>query len=356
VEARPEHPVESAQDDAESDHRGRGIPCWCGRVQQATRRKLARGGWRSVARTGRAEGHTRLTSIDANKSGIRFQNNASDKILLGNRMLAQGAGVSLGDVDGDGLTDIFLARTEGCSALYRNAGNWKFEDITTRAHVGACNRHATGSALADVDGDGDLDLVLVTTTGPNSIFLNDGKARFTEHRDLGLDTVGRGSTSITMADVNGDGRLALFITNYKPYSVEDTIPPQQRAFSQMVREVGPKKYEIVPEHQKDYKIVMRPDMGGMRMTQRAEPDEFYINDGRGHFTRVPMTSGRFLDEHGVPVKEEFESFGFSARFVDFNGDRAPDLYVGNDFEDLDQLWLNDGAGNFSLPIGPPCVR
>ena len=181
-----------------------------------------------------------FTALEGGKTGIRFQNNASEKILLGNRMLAQGAGVSLGDVDGDGLTDVFLARTEGCSALYRNEGDWHFEDITTRARVGACGRHATGSALADVDGDGDLDLILVATTGPNAIFLNDGKARFTEHRDLGLDTIGRGATTITMADVAGDGRLALYVTNYKPYSVDDTIPPQQRAFNQMVRQVGPK--------------------------------------------------------------------------------------------------------------------
>ncbi len=286
--------------------------------------------------------------MDAGKTGIRFQNMASEKILLGNRMLAQGAGVSMGDVDGDGLPDVFLARTEGCSALYRNRGNWQFDDITKDAHVGACDRHATGSALADVDGDGDLDLVLVATTGPNAIFLNDGKGKFTERRDLGLDTTGRGATTITMADVAGDGHLSMFIANYKPYSVDDTIPPQQRAFNQMVREVAPKKYEIVPEHRRDYKLVVRPDMGGMRMTQRAQPDEFYANDGQGHFTRVPMASSRFRDASGAPISEEFESFGFGAKFVDLNGDGAPDLYVANDFEDLDQLWFNDGAGNFRL--------
>ncbi len=295
-----------------------------------------------------ARGTPGFTRLDAGKTGIRFQNNASEKILLGNRTLAQGGGVSLGDVDGDGLPDVFLARTEGCSALYRNTGNWKFEDITTRARVGACDRHASGSALADVDGDGDLDLVLLATTGPNAIFLNDGAARFTERRDLGLDTTGRGATTVTMADVSGDGRLAMFIANYKPYNVDDTIPPQQRAFNQMVRETGPKQFEIQPEHRKDYKLVMRPDMGGMRMTQRAEPDEFYLNDGGGRFTRVPMTSGRFRDASGAPIAEEFESFGLAAKFVDLNGDGAPDLYVANDFEDTDQLWFNDGRGAFQL--------
>ncbi len=293
-------------------------------------------------------GKTGFTRMEAGKTGVRFQNVATEKILVGNRNLGQGAGVALGDVDGDGRPDLFLARTEGCSALYRNQGNWKFEEITTRARVGACDRHATGAAFADVDGDHDLDLVLVTATGKNAIFLNDGSGRFTERRDLGLDTVGRGATTVAMADVDGSGRLALFIANYKPYNVDDTIPPQQRAFNQMVKEVRPKQYEVVPEHRRDYKVVMRPDMGGMRLTQRAEPDEFYVNDGTGHFTRVPMTTGRFRDASGKPLAEEFESFGLSARFADLNGDGAPDLYVANDFEDLDQLWWNDGTGGFRL--------
>ena len=61
--------------------------------------------------------------------------------------------------------------------------------------------------------------MLLATTGGNAIFLNDGAGRFTERRDLGLDTTGRGATTVTMADVSGDGRLALFIANYKPYNV-----------------------------------------------------------------------------------------------------------------------------------------
>lgn len=291
---------------------------------------------------------TGFTAIERGTTRIRFQNTASEKILLGNRVLGQGAGVSLGDVDGDGLPDVFLAKTEGCNALYRNLGDWKFEDITTSARVGACDRFTTGSAFADVDGDGDLDLVMVATTGPNAIYLNDGKGRFTEHRDLGLDSVARGATTVTMADVNGDGHLALYIANYKPYSVQDTIPPQQRAFNQMVREIGPKQFEVVEGHRQDYKLVMRPDMGGLRMTERAAPDEFYRNDGKGHFTRELIASARFRNADGSPITEEFESFGLGAKFVDLNGDGAPDLYVANDFEDMDQLWYNDGIGNFQL--------
>lgn len=296
-----------------------------------------------------AKGTPGFTQMDGKLTGVTFQNSAGDSILLGNRILAQGGGVSLGDIDGDGLPDVFLAHTDGCSALYRNLGNWKFEDITKTAGVGACNKRSTGSALADVDGDGDLDLILLATTGPNAIYMNDGKGVFTERRDVGLDSAGRGATTVTMADVNGDGHLAMFIANYKPYSVDDTIPPQLRAFNQMVREVAPKKFEVVEAHRRDYRLVMRPDMGGLRMTQRAEPDEFYTNDGKGNFTRAPMmASPRFVDAQGKQFTEEFESFGLTAKFIDLNGDGAPDLYVANDFEDLDQIWYNDGKGNFKL--------
>ncbi|MDA1082573.1 MAG: FG-GAP-like repeat-containing protein [Gemmatimonadetes bacterium] len=272
----------------------------------------------------------------------------SESLLVRNRVLGQGAGVALGDVDGDGLSDVFLAKTEGCNSLYRNLGNWKFEDITAAAGVGACERHSTGSALADVDGDGDLDLVLLATNGPNAIFLNDGHARFTERRDLGLDPRGHGGTTLAMADVDGSGHLALYVANYKPYFIDDSIPPSERGTGQLVREISPGRYEVTEERKTDYKLVERADMGGLHVTQRAEPDEFYLNDGSGRFRRPVAGDVRFRDPAGKPIAEEQESFALGARFADLNGDGAPDLFVANDFEDTDKLWFNDGRGRFRL--------
>ncbi len=296
--------------------------------------------WRELDVSGGAPG---FTHMEGRASGITFSNEVSDSLLLGNRILGQGAGVALGDVDGDGRVDVFLGRTEGCSKLYRNLGNWHFQDITKEAGVGVCDRNTTGAVFADVDGDGDLDLILLSTRGPNAIFLNDGKGHFTERRDLGLDSVGKGGTTITLADVDGSGRLSMYVANYRAYNLDDSLPPQQRAFNQMVRQSAPGKYEIVPEFRNEYRLVMRPDMGGLRMSVRGSPDEFYRNEG-GRFVRVPV-SERFTDAAGKPVQPD-ESFGLDAKFVDLNGDGAPDLYVGNDFEDMDALWFNDGHGNF----------
>jgi hypothetical protein len=293
-------------------------------------------------------GEPGFTAMSGPRIGVRFQNTVSDSVLLGNRMLAQGGGTCLGDVDGDGLVDIFLARTEGPNALYRNLGDWRFEEITDSAGVAAPFQYSSGCALADIDGNGSLDLVLLATMGPNAIYLNDGTGRFTEHgADLGLDETGHGGTTIAMADVDGNGTLDLYIANYKPYSPVDRVPPQQRAPNQLVRQVGPDRYEVVPEYQADFKLVMRPDMGGLNLTMRAEPDEFYLNEG-GRFRAIALPSEQFLAADGRPLDPAPESFALGARFADLNGDGAPDLYVANDFEDPDLFWLNDGRGTFRL--------
>ncbi|HEV8380499.1 MAG TPA: VCBS repeat-containing protein, partial [Gemmatimonadales bacterium] len=302
--------------------------------------------WRAldIARTGLTPGFTSLTP---EQTGIAFSNTVSDSMLVHNRQLAQGAGVCLADVDGDGRPDVFLARTAGPSALYRNLGGWHFEDITARAGVAAPDRHATGCTFADVDGDGDQDLLLVSLGGPNALFVNDGTGHFTE-QTAGL-TDRAGSMTIAVADVDGDGDLDLYVANNKAYTTIDRIPPQERGFDRITRKLGPNRYEVREPYRADYKVVNRADLGGYSLVQRADPDFFYLNDGTGHFVREPMAHNRrFLDETGKPLAAEREDFGLAAIFIDLNGDGAPDLYVANDFEDPDQCWINDGHGRFRL--------
>src|SRR5881397_3104075 len=287
-----------------------------------------------------------FVELPPSRTGIRFTNSISLDSALWNRHLAQGGGVALGDVDGDGLPDVYLTSNEGANALYRNLGDWHFEDITTNAGVALTGRHSTGAVFADVDGDGDLDLLVSTLGGGVALFVNDGHGVFTERTAAAGLASQAGSMTMTLTDVDGDGHLDLYVANYKTRSAMDVYPPQERSFDQVVREVGPHRFEVVPKFRKDYRVVDRPEYNLVSMQQRADPDAFYLNDGTGRFTLVPWTSGRFRDEHGKPLTAAPEYFGLSAKFTDIDGDGAPDLYVCDDFEDPDMFWLNDGTGTF----------
>lgn len=305
-------------------------------------------GGHSPRHAGGGGGAAGFTLLPTSQTGIAFTNTVGDSLLEHNRQLAQGAGVCLADVDGDGHPDVFLAHTQGPNALYRNLGNWQFEDIAVQAGA-APDRVSTGCAFADVDGDGDADLILVSLGGPNAVFVNDGTGHFTE-RPLGLASGGRaGSMTVAVADVDGDGDLDLYVANNKAYTTLDRMSPQDRAFTRVTRQLGPNRYEVLARYRQDYKLVDRADLGGVSLIQRADPDFFYRNDGSGHFVREPLARNpRFRDAHGMVLREEREDFGLAAMFADLNGDGAPDLYVANDFEDPDQFWLNDGRGSFRL--------
>ncbi len=293
----------------------------------------------------RSSGGPGFAEVPASRTGIRFVNTVTLDNALANRHLAQGGGVAIGDVDGDGLPDIYLTSNQGANALYRNQGDWRFEDITARAGVALAGRRSTGAVFADVDGDGDLDLLVSTLGGGVVLLVNDGRGVFTERSpESGLKSQAA-SMTMTLTDVDGDGHLDLYVANYKTRSAMDVYPPQERAFDQVVRRVG-SRFQVVPKFRKDYRVVDRPEYGLVSMQQRADPDGFYLNDGTGHFTLVPWTSGRFRDPDGRPLNAAPEYFALSAKFTDVDGDGAPDLYVCDDFEDPDFLWLNDGHGVF----------
>lgn len=301
--------------------------------------------WRAldVPRKGQA-GFRMLT---ASKTGLTHRNDIDETRGLDNRGLLDGAGVALGDVDGDGLPDIVLASEEAPAALYHNDGDFAFTDVTKASGLDFSGLATTSVVLADVDGDRDLDLLAGTFGGPVALFANDGTGHFTNVTAGSGLTGGYNATTMTLADVDGNGSLDLYVATYKTRNALDAYTPQQRAFDQVLKKVGDSMV-VVDEWKKEYRVESRPDLGGFMRSQRAEPDLFFLNDGKGHFTRVPVVGDRFRDESGAPLREEPDYFTLAARFYDVNGDGAPDLYVCNDLEDPDQFWLNDGNGGFRL--------
>ena len=307
--------------------------------------------WRELAVPRR--GHVGFTELPASRTGITFENTARREQTLQNQNLLIGSGVALGDVDGDGLVDIYLSHLEGPNQLYRNLGNWRFEDITELAGVAAPDRFSTGVVFADVDGDRDLDLLTAATGGPNALYVNDGAGQFTDRTaEAGLVS-DRGSTTMTLADVDGDGDLDLYIANYKVVDVSQLFTERQLSFDEAVQQVGEDRYEVVPALRDHFRFE-KVDGAWVR-TPRVDPDWFYLNDGTGRFEQVPFTSERFRDEEGYRLTREPEGFGLAARFYDVDGDGDPDLYVCNDFEGPDHFWINDGTGTFQA-LEPTSLR
>ena len=299
--------------------------------------------WRPLLAPG--NGPTRFTSLSPSRTRVEFDNDVSADLLVQNRHLTNGSGVALADIDGDGWVDIYLGRLDGPNALYRNLGNWRFEDVTEQAGLLADDRFTTGVVFADVDGDRDLDLLVTALGGPNSLFLNDGAGVFTVRtRESGLESE-QGSHTMALADVDGDGDLDLYVANYKVESVMDMFSPAERAFDRVVRQVG-EQYTVLPEFREHYEL--RRDSDRILRQEVGEADFFYLNDGQGRFELVPADQERFLDEDGSPLTVPFRDWGLTARFHDVDGDGDPDLYVGNDFESPDRFWLNDGTGHFRL--------
>jgi hypothetical protein len=288
-----------------------------------------------------------FTSLAPDWTGVTFSNRLSDQSIARNGVLSNGSGVALGDVDGDGRCDIYLCGLEGRNVLYRNLGEFRFEDVTEQAGV-ACDRQwSTGAVFGDVDGDGDLDLLVNALGGGTRLFLNDGGGRFTEKSECGL--VRRfGSTTLALGDIDSDGDLDLYVANYRTRSHKDELPPIKIEARMVDGRL------VVSPEDRFLAIGLRP--GGAEIMEKGETDILYRNQGDGRFSAVSWTRGGFRDGRGESMREAPTGWGLSAMFRDLNGDGLPDLYVCNDFVYWpDEVWVNQGA-NYFQAVEPYAFR
>jgi hypothetical protein len=257
--------------------------------------------------------------------------------------------VAAGDVDGDGLVDLYFCALDNGNALYRNLGNGRFEDITAGAGVGCPGQYSTAAVLADIDGDGDLDLLVDSLGGGTRIFENDGKGRFKEITERTGVRSKTGSMSMALADVDGNGTLDLYVANFRPDTIKDA--PTTRFHGEIVNgrpvitSINDQPASL-PEYTN--RFLLTPSGNVLEF---GEPDVLYRNDGKGQFRPVSFTDGSFLDEEGSPLRDPPRDWGLAVQFHDIDGDGAPDIYVCNDLFTPDRIWINDGHGRFrALPM------
>src|SRR5690625_2028390 len=305
------------------------------------------------------------------------------------RNFYNGGGVAIGDINGDGLPDIYLTGNQVSNRLYLNRGNYEFKDITEQAGLRSDGVWTTGVSMADVNGDGLLD-IYITKSGPpggakrhNELFSNNGDITFTDRAeeyglaevglstsDLFFDYDGDGAldlrsdgvwtTGVSMADVNGDGLLDIYITKSGPpggakrhnelFINNGDLTFTDRAEEYGLAEVGLSTHALFFDYDGDGDLDMYllnnsfdPVGGyeGITGEARNSPDpmggsKLFRNDG-GVFTDVSSEAGIYTSRIG---------FGLSASVSDVNRDGLPDIYVANDFFERDYLYLNNGDGTF----------
>jgi hypothetical protein len=253
--------------------------------------------------------------LSPSQTGISFANTitTNDSINVQNDVYVyNGAGVAVGDIDNDGLADIFFSGNMVSSALYLNKGGMRFEDITSRARVGT-KRWATGATMVDINHDGYLD-IYVSVSGPawsagadrkNLLFINNRNRTFTESADQYAVADTGFTTHSVFVDYDRDGCLDLFLLNKSP---ED--------FSRG-------------------DVATHPS--GMRAETPGSHNELYRNDCQGRFTNVSQQTGISTDS----------GFGLGVAVSDLNDDGWPDIYVSNDVSPNDVVYVNNGNGTFT---------
>ncbi|MCM4163762.1 MULTISPECIES: VCBS repeat-containing protein [unclassified Arenibacter] len=246
-----------------------------------------------------------------NETGIDFQNTVaeSDNLnILDYLYFYNGGGVAIGDINGDGLADIFLSGNQVENRLYLNEGNLKFRDITDTAGIAGESTWNTGAIMGDINGDGLLDIYVCAVVGingfngHNELYLNNGDTTFTESAaEFGLD-FDTYSSSAALLDYDLDGDLDMYLLNHAVHTQESYGKAEVR-----------------------------------KQRNFQSGDKLLRNDG-GIFVDVSEEAGIYGGANG---------YGLGIAIADFNQDGYPDIYVGNDFHEDDYYYMNNGNGTFS---------
>jgi len=244
------------------------------------------------------------------------------------------AGVCIGDYDEDGRPDVFLTRPFGGNRLYRNLGEFKFEDVTETAGLTEeleYDAWGAGPCFVDIDNDNDLDLYVCSHRRANRLYINQGDGKFVERaKQFGLDFSGA-SITMAFADYDLDGDLdAYLVTNWL---VEES-QGNQDSFA----EFRDGRMRTLEEVQEKFDVIRLPS-GKLKVIRGAQLDHFYRNDG-GKFVEATR---QVLGDHSA--SENF--FGHAARWFDYDEDGYPDLYISNDFYGPDQFFHNNGDGTLT---------
>ncbi|MGY5849749.1 VCBS repeat-containing protein [Salegentibacter sp. F14] len=261
--------------------------------------------------------------LSSKVTGIEFMNqiqNEEDFNIFRYRNFYNGAGVGIGDINNDGLPDIYLTSNMGENKLYLNKGDFKFEDISESSGTAGKKAWSTGVTMVDINNDGFLD-IYVSNAGDiegedrrNELFINNGDLSFTEAAaDYQLDENGF-TTHAAFFDYDGDGDLDVYILN------NSFIPVSSLGYNNK-RELRAQDWNM-PEIFKG---------GGDKLLQ----------NNNGVFEDVSQEAGIYGSLIG---------FGLGVTIGDVNNDLLPDIYVSNDFYERDYLYLNNGDGSFSEAI------
>ena len=260
------------------------------------------------------------TKLSAEDTGVDFVNKLYETVKLNYyqfQYLYMGCGVAVGDVNKDGLDDIYFSATQFSNKLYLNKGDLKFEEIAQPAGVLLGEGNKTGVSMVDINNDGYMD-IYACRTGPynegekrsNHFYINNGDLTFTESSEkMGLKDYCY-TNHATFFDYDNDGDLDLYMMNH-PRDFDDAAIPRA------VNING--KYQRISTPKDEY-----------------ESDRLYKNNGDGTFTNVS-------EEAGIVNR----GFGLSISIVDHNGDGFDDIFVANDYAEPDYFYINNGDGTFS---------